>query len=319
VIQQSLVDQLEGNLDRLEAVNDDVEQRNSELDDLVGRLRETESALAEQGPVQLLQGRLPDTTVVMMGVDGINEGSLDALRDALATAGATVIGPIWLRERLALPEGDGIEDLAAILGVEPTSPPVVQAELVQQLGGLLAVVSASRPVPTEGEGSGRAAVSTRTAVGNGIRLLDLLEDLEQARFVDVDGGLDELRGSTFVGTRLVVAGGQGATIDHRAVVLPILEQLGRNGRPVAVAVEAPLVDVDAPPEPEEGGVTPGEFVGAIRSDRRLREQVSTVDDAGMFVGWAATVLALGDLGEGRVGHYGTGDGAERLLPAPAPS
>ena len=55
----------------------------------------------------------------------------------------------------------------------------------------------------------------------------------------------------------------------------------------------------------------------MRGDRRLRERLSTVDDAQVFAGWAATVLALDDLSRGRVGHYGVGDGAQRLLPAPA--
>ena len=54
---------------------------------------------------------------------------------------------------------------------------------------------------------------------------------------------------------------------------------------------------------------PHQEVGAID------DAVSTVDDLEDFRGRAATVLALADLGAGRVGHYGLGPGADRLVPA----
>ena len=58
------------------------------------------------------------------------------------------------------------------------------------------------------------------------------------------------------------------------------------------------------------------FVGPIRDDDALSDRVSTVDDLESFAGWAGVVLALEDLASGQLGHYGVGDGADRLLPAP---
>jgi hypothetical protein len=52
----------------------------------------------------------------------------------------------------------------------------------------------------------------------------------------------------------------------------------------------------------------------VRLDNKLRKAVSTVDNAEAFDGWAAVVLALDAQRQGRVGHYGVGDGAESLLP-----
>ena len=147
VIQQSLVDQLEGNLDRLEQANDDVEQRNGELDQQLGALREIDQALADQGPAQLLRDRLAGTTVLMVGVDGIDESSLGSLRDTIATSGAVLAGPIWLRERLALADQDDADDLATILGIGTRNPSVLHAELAQRLGDLLAVVGTAAPPP----------------------------------------------------------------------------------------------------------------------------------------------------------------------------
>jgi hypothetical protein len=318
VIQQSLVDQLEGNLDRLEQANDDVEQRNGELDEQLGALRKIDEALADQGPAQLLRDRLAGTTVLMLGVDGIDESSLGSLRDTIATSGAVLAGPIWLRERLALADQDDADALGTILGIGTRSPSVLHAELAQRLGDLLAVVgTAAPPAPVDGDDDGnedsstateRPVVSGVTAAASATRLVELLDALEEARFIDVDGGLDDLRPADLVGARFVVGGGSGAKVDDNALVIPILERLSQNAAPSTVVVEAQPADAETPG---------GEFVGAVRSDRRLRDRLSTVDDAGVFAGWAATVLALDDLGRGRVGHYGSGAGAERLLPAPS--
>jgi hypothetical protein len=311
VIQQSLVDQLEGNLDTLERQIDDVEQRNSELNDAVDRLQGREQVLAEQGPSQLLQNRLSGTTVLLVGVDGIDENAVSSLIDTLTTAGAMVAGEVWLAERLALADDGAVSDLAALLGVSTQNPAGLQAELVQRLGDQLAVVAA--PADVDGNDDSpttQPPVSDDTAAVVAARLLNLLADLQDGRFVDLDGGLEDLSPVDVVGMRLVVAGGAGAELEDDAILLPLLERLGQDSAPISVAVEASRDEPEAPR---------GEFVGAVRNDRRLRDQLSTVDDIEAFAGRAAVVLALDDLRRARVGHYGVGPGAERLLPAPPSS
>jgi hypothetical protein len=311
VIQQSLVDQLEGNLDNLDSRLQEVEKRNGQLDDQLGQLRERDKALGDQGPAQLLANRLEGTTVLMIGVDGIDEGSMQSLRQTLGTSGAQLTGTLWLRDRLALTDDQSIEDLATVLGVATRNPAALQAELAQRVGDLLAVAAApTEVIEAATTTTTRPVVSGDTAAGAATRLMTLLADLQQARFVDLDGGLSDTRPAQLVGVRLVVAGGTGAKVGEDAVVMPLLERLSQDVDPVAVAVEAAPADPEAPRSV---------FVSAVRSDRRLRDRLSTVDDAETFVGWAATVLALDDLGRGRVGHYGVSSGAERLLPEPAPS
>ena len=73
VIQQSLVNSLETNVTNIEKSLDDLEKRNSELSEQVVQLRDREKALDEQGPAQLLKDRLDGSTVLMIGVDGIDE------------------------------------------------------------------------------------------------------------------------------------------------------------------------------------------------------------------------------------------------------
>jgi hypothetical protein len=60
------------------------------------------------------------------------------------------------------------------------------------------------------------------------------------------------------------------------------------------------------------------FVTTIRDSGRLRDEVSTVDNAETFLGWMATMLAMRTALAGDVGHYGFRDGAERAVP-PTPT
>ena len=69
--------------------------------------------------------------------------------------------------------------------------------MAQRLGDLLAVVgSAAPPAGDGGDDSSiatdRPEVSGVTAAASATRLVQLLDALEEARFIDVDGGLDDL-------------------------------------------------------------------------------------------------------------------------------
>ena len=65
------------------------------------------------------------------------------------------------------------------------------------------------------------------------------------------------------------------------------------------------------------GYDTGDFflVRAIRDDGRLRDEVSTVDNAETILGWVAAVLALEAGHNGSVGHYGFREGADGAIPA----
>ena len=56
-------------------------------------------------------------------------------------------------------------------------------------------------------------------------------------------------------------------------------------------------------------------VAEIRKDKTRRKEVSTVDNASHFVGWAATVLATEQSLSRVAAHLGLHDGSEGLLPA----
>lgn len=57
-------------------------------------------------------------------------------------------------------------------------------------------------------------------------------------------------------------------------------------------------------------------VRTVRKNRLLRSIIATVDDDTSTAGRVAVTYSLEDAGRGIVGHYGTGENADRLLPAP---
>jgi hypothetical protein len=59
----------------------------------------------------------------------------------------------------------------------------------------------------------------------------------------------------------------------------------------------------------------GTVMEPIRDDGALAASVSTVDDLELVQGQVATVLALAESGESKIGHYGYGSGADQALPA----
>jgi hypothetical protein len=59
------------------------------------------------------------------------------------------------------------------------------------------------------------------------------------------------------------------------------------------------------------------FVGGLRDEGQVAPLLSTVDNLEDFRGRFAAIYALRDLGGGKVGHYGVGPGAARLVPETA--
>jgi hypothetical protein len=107
-------------------------------------------------------------------------------------------------------------------------------------------------------------------------------------------------------TRFVLVSGAGAEVGDELAAIPLAEAMAA-GSSKAVAAESG--------QDTDGGR--GVFVGLLRSDAAARDKVSTVDNLESPMGQAAVVLALEELGSARVGHFGVGPGAQRLLPAPA--
>lgn len=111
------------------------------------------------------------------------------------------------------------------------------------------------------------------------------------------GGSGVLPDTLPFGTRVVFvhAASAGADVESTGTFLGRLAEV------------APIVVVGDAKDP---------LVLRVRDVAALAARVSTVDDIATRPGRVATVYALEDLARSRVGHYGSGEGAERLVPAP---
>jgi hypothetical protein len=300
VVDRATVDFLRNRIDDLEAARDDARERSGALDADLRRLRDLDQQFQVEGRDQLVQGRLSGVPIVVVGVRGIREEPVDELEELLASSGAVTQGTVWLTERLTL-DDDGERD--ALVQALAVVPPADDADFGALAVDSLAAALAPAP-PPPGQPAPPAPPSPPT-----------LPALRDAGFVDYDappegspytGGLE---GLVLPATRVVVVSGTGAHVPHDALALALVRRIGRD-RPGA------LLAAEVVGEAADGEETP-RFVPGVRGDEEARAAASTVDNLETFYGQLAVVLGLADLAQGRpVGHYGVGEGAQRLLPPP---
>jgi len=308
-IDTAVVGQLEQNVDALGAQKNELQAENARMEaqlDAVERLGE------EAGP-ELLGGHLDAVPGYIIGVRGTDEDPVDLTADAMVDANAAFGGTLWLTERLSLTDESERQDLARVLGLEPSladDEDALREALVLRLGNALADALRPEDPLAADPGDGDS--------GESIQPLDpeepaVITDLRTAGFLEFEPPSGEPDDGGMLlptaGARIVLISGQGAVVPDDEIVVPLLRRLAVSG-PVPV-VAAQSVDPD-PPDGEQPSRT--SFVGAVRDDEDLRASVSTVDDLELFIGRVATVLALRQAADELVGHYGMGAGADQVAP-----
>ena len=293
VIDRVTVDTLNDNLNRVKGDINRTREDNRRLAD-EARLGQD---YADQALARVVRDQLPQVPVMVIAVTGIDRKPVDALRQSLTVAGATMEGTIWLTPKLRLTAQSEAADLATALG-SPVPPP---ASAGQTTGG---------PTTTT-----TAAVDSlrRLAISRLVTEPGTLASLVSAGFLAYEppDGLSTSASTTppavaslpLPDTRFVLVSGAGAAVGDELAAIPLAEALAASPSK-AVAAEAG--------QDTDGGR--GVFVGLVRSDAAARDKVSTVDNLESPMGQAAVVLALEELGSARVGHFGVGAGAQRLLP-----
>lgn len=325
VIDRGLVATLEGQQERLSENITDLRADNGELRAEV-EAAQGDVAVLEERSERLVAGRLVGVSVLLVAVRGAESDGLDALRTTLGEAGADLRGTLWLTERFALDDADEVSELASALGTSGRARD-------EEAKARLRVQAVER-------------LATRLRAGSGVggnpetAAPDLLGTLVDRSFLEYDppeGAADDPIANTVALDRVVVASGPG--VELAGVEVPDAELAA----PLAVALTTagatrslPVVAVEAS-DPDGGlGATGGDavapdvdgedvtddalvrarFVGLVRDDGEAAETVSTVDNIDELFGRLAVVYAVRDLGDGRVGHYGRGPGAQSLLPGP---
>jgi hypothetical protein len=313
VIDRAIVNRLEDQQRSLEKRITGVETENDALVAENRALKETADALSEQGSQRLLTDSLTDVPVFVIATRGSESGGFDDLVSILGSSGADERGVLWLTDRFTLDSDDEIRDLTAALSAPSTlSVGALRrlaltrlATMLRDAAGPLVINDPSVPTTT--------TTSTTAPPDAAVDVPRVFVALRDAGFLDFDapeGQADDIGPQLVQGTRLIFVSGGASDVKVDEVSVPFVEQLvvDRAGVPAVGLLAAEEIVGDQTLTPD--------FVDALRKDDAVSGRLSTIDNLGDFAGRLASVLAISDLGLGRVGHYGTGPGAQRLLPAP---
>jgi hypothetical protein len=311
-IDTAVVNRLEQNIETLSNQKNDLQAEVDRLDDELDALE----SLGDESGDLVLDQHLEDVPVFNLAVRGVDGDTVDDTATALTQADADYAGTLWLTERMALDDESEREDLTRVLALEPSladDPEALRDAVVLRLGNAISdALRAEDPLDLppspdgevdEGE-DGDATFASEPSI---------ITDLRAGGFVDYEPpegeSSDDGMQLPTAGARMVLFSGPDAVVPDDTIVMPLLRQLTASGPAPIVAAQS--IDDDPPDGDEPSRVG---FVGPVRNDDELRSGVSTVDDLELFIGRVATVLALEQSGDGLVGHYGLGEGADRVAP-----
>ncbi|HEX6417978.1 MAG TPA: copper transporter [Acidimicrobiales bacterium] len=304
-LDEATVKGLERQLQGLEHDLDAAQSRNEAQQRRLGQYEDEAEQLHEQLGERLYGGQLVGQPVLVVSTQGVAQDWVDRVSTALDQAEADVLGVWWLSDRLTLDDDNEIEDLAGALELTTSDNGRLHRSLAVQLADVLYGAVDSPP-------------EEQVAAEDAPAEPALLARLREAGFLRYqlpegeDSDVVRLPSSRL---RVVVIDGPEAAVPAGDLLVPVLTELTADGPMPVVATQPSLPSGD---EDEDDGPAQPELIGAVRGDDDLRERVSTVDNLDRVPGVAATVLATADAvpGEPVIGRYGSGDGADRLLPPP---
>ncbi len=280
VVDRAVVDNLNNRIDR---VSRNARETRSENEQLKEDSERTSKAIAALGPYAL-DDVLFTRTVGVIALRGVDEDRVTETVEKVKVAGATVTGILWLESQWHVGDDTTARTLATITGDPTRRGAALRDAAWRQLAGRL----------FSGPSSGRAT--------------DLLVALADAKFVSFDalGASDASPASFGVrGMLSILVVGDGAKV-------PVKDTL-TDGGAAFVAQRSRLLVADI--HTDDAKRARGESLRPIR-DTDLALTVSTVDNLDRPEGPITAVLALADLADGTVGHYGYGSGT-KVVPEPA--
>jgi len=298
-INRAILDNLDGNVQRLTAEKRALEEERRVLADRAGDADAWGDAVSSR----LVDGVLAGERVVVVSAPGADKAVRDGVVKELAAAGATVTGRIRLSGALAdASRATELEDLVVReLPAGLTLPGAGATPAQRALAELAYVVSLG--ADDVSQPGAPPAATTRVLAG-----------LRERGFLAIDG-------KTVLPARNVVVVLPGLVAPPSPPASP--SATGEPGRPLGVETVAAFASLTSRPAlvaaAPAGGSVAGTDLEAVRADDLLNDTVSSVDDADTVYGRTALVLALRESRRGGVGHYGNGVGAEAPVPTPAAS
>ena len=278
---------------RLESAEATIESERAENDVLAAELAQLDD-WAVDGPAQLLDGHLAGSSVLLVVAGDVDNDVVAGMTRSFNASAAIFLGEVRVDPVVFDPDQSvRVSDSLAATPPADVKPAVAFGRL---LADLLTEVSTEldtiRPQRTD------------------LVIRDSFGDLEDAGLVD----LLNLNGTAVVVERLDVVVLTDRNLANDPA--PVLNGLVEISDPKAAAITTLVAEVGRIVQGNDK-TTPS-FVVSIRNDGRLRDEVTTVDNAETFLGWVATVLGLEAADRGTVSHYGFREGADRAIPPRTP-
>jgi hypothetical protein len=277
-----ILEDLESRADAVVQRNDDLRSEISDLEDEQADEQDFMTAIESE----LVAGELIGEDVVLVQVEGTDGSLVDSIEDAVVEGGGEMASRIVLTTRFGLESESDREALAEIVRSQSTDPVSLRSAAGAQIGSRLGAAANQRPDdPASGIERGRT--------------INLLQALEDEGFATTDRRENQpMIPSEAV---FVVAAGSAADppFDARDLLVTLAGRIDERGSNALVV--------------EQTDSTWG-VVASVRDDSGTSDRVPTVDHGDSVPGRVAIAWSLPE--EREVGHWGTDDGADAIVPAP---
>lgn len=281
VVDRGVVTRLEAQVNGL---NEEVKSERQTRLDAEAELSVWDS-FATEGSKFFVGGRLKGRTVTLVFPQGVDDADVDAVATTMRQAGATVAATLQLTDKLNLRDQTARDQLALATGAASTDPAVLYQALAANLGVKLGGAPATDPaVQPEVQST----------------ILSRLEEYGFLRIKRLDATTGDVNAMPTTSPNSTVYGANPdqISIPYEQVLLALAEAMAPGGRTVSV---------------QRSGEDQ-KFMRDLRTNETVTAKMSTVDDIQNPIGRFAAVLALEQAPEGIFGAYGTGAGAQSLLP-----
>ena len=285
VVGSTVIDRaiVEGLRNRVDEVRDNLDERQAANDELQGQVDDL-TDFTNQSALLSVDDRLAETVTVVVTDEGVDREPVDRTIELLGQAGSTVRGVLTIDGSWTLEDEDAQAALAEVVDLDSDA---TVAELQARAASLLVTDLSSRV----------------EVVDDGTGALDQIADLDLVSYEALANVVaPRPRRVLFV----VVSGPESdlGTSAHTEAFA------------VAAAESAGAVVVAEVWRESEDGPDRADSLAAILGSPTLAAEISTVDALDLPFGPTITVFALVVGRDGEIGHYGVGDGAEAISPAP---
>ena len=282
---------VDGLRNRISTVSSNLDERQRESDALRRELSDAEDYIAASADFAVT-GRLTDVPVLLLAVRGVDEEAVAEVARLARRAGGAIPGVVWLEPAWAA-EGDH-QALADIVDLdESVSAEVLWRAAWTEVAAELQPPSLPQP-PTDEPVAVEPPAPVLVALAEaGFLSLEPVEDS--------DTTLVDLAASS---PRVAVLGGTEADESLAGLVRIVAS--------TALGADLPVVIGHLYAERDEGPDRADSARDGLPDD--VLDSVALVDDVDDPTGQVTVVLALDAVGDGVVGHFGLGDGADGILP-----